>query len=301
MSQAVVGATDLNSALILASPDLIFSIDGNSIDLLSTGENNWFNRSRAGELTLTELFDHDLLRRVQQGIAEAQESADKRAKVEIMIAPDKPQFWGYLGLPKAAIFELTLVSIDHHRTLAAMRNTTELSRLQQAHLRDVMRDPLTGLRSQRALVTVLEKAFGEAKRFDNMRFALLIVDIDHFSDVNDQYGWDAGDQVLRSFAERVSATQRSSDFVCRFGDDIFAILLSEADIGDAVGMGKRLQAIASELAFDFAEEAFNITLSVGASAYIHEKTESVHQLINEAQDNLLIAQTHGGNQVIAAH
>lgn len=286
-------------ALINASPDIIFVLNASRIEPLSAGENPWLDTQKLGELTLDELFDEERLERVKSARLEAQENPLKRAKIELMLGPDAPQIWGYLGLTKAQIFEMTLVHLDANRCLCAMRNTTELSRLQQAHLRDVMRDPLTGLRSHRALITVLEKAFGEAQRFDNMRFALVIVDIDNFSDINDQYGWDAGDQVLKRFAEKISLTQRSSDFICRFGDDLFAMLLSEADIGDAVGMGERLQKIAASLEFEFADQPLNLTLSVGAAAYVPEQTESVHQLIHHAQDNLLIAQTRGGNEIVA--
>lgn len=72
---------------------------------------------------------------ISQGVVEAQEASDKRTKVELILGPDQPQFWGYLGLDKGQVFELTLVCIDGDRMLSSMRNTTELSRLQQAHLR----------------------------------------------------------------------------------------------------------------------------------------------------------------------
>ncbi|NVK01657.1 MAG: GGDEF domain-containing protein [Oceanospirillaceae bacterium] len=298
MSQAF-NATPENRALVSASPDILFVVKHAKIEPVSVGENAWLDSSKLNDLTLDELFDEARVEAIREAIESAERSDTKRAKMELLIGPDSPEIWGYLGLTKAQIFELTLVPLEEQRCLFAMRNTTELSRLQQAHLRDVMRDPLTGLRSHRALITVLEKSFGEAQRFDNMRFALVIADIDNFSDINDQYGWDAGDQVLKRFAEKIALTQRSSDFICRFGDDIFAMLLSEADIGDAVGMGHRLQTIAAELEFEFAKEPLNITLSIGTSAYIPEETETVHQLIHQAQDNLLIAQTHGGNEIIS--
>lgn len=285
-------------ALINASPDILFVLNANRIEPLSAGENLWLDTRKLSEFSLDELFDEERLERIREAQRDAQANDLKRAKLELLLGPDAPHIWGHLGLTKAQIFEMTLVELDSQRWLFAMRNTTELSRLQQAHLRDVMRDPLTGLRSHRALITVLEKAFGEAQRFDNMRFALVIVDIDNFSDINDRYGWDAGDQVLKSFAERISLTQRSSDFICRFGDDLFAMLLSEADIGDALGMGERLQKIAASLEFDFTEQPLNLTLSIGTTAYVPEQTESVHEMINQAQDNLLIAKTHGGNEVI---
>jgi len=60
-------------------------------------------------------------------------------------------------------------------------------------------------------------------------------------------------------------------------NDLFAMLLSESDIGDAVAAGERLQKIAGEL--EFAEQPLNLTLSVGTSAYTHEETNSVHEMI----------------------
>jgi len=298
---------NLSQALIQASPDLTFIIRGDSIELLTAGENSWLSAQKFSQLTLNELFDEDHLVSVQGAIdqlkhlakASPADSLSNTVKVELLIAPDRPQIWGYLGLTQAQIYELGLTRIDDHRILASMRNTTELSRLQQAHLRAVMRDPLTGLRSQRALVTVLEKAFGEAQRFDNMRFALVILDIDRFSSINEEYGWDAGDLVLKAVAQQLSATQRSSDFVCRFGDDLFALLLSEADLGDALGTSQRLQNLVSELSFDFAAKPIQLSLSAGATAYIPEQTESVAQLIAQAQHNLLLAKSRGAAHIIA--
>lgn len=298
MNPAVNASAAIYNACVSASPDILFIINDGTIEPLSVGENSWLDLKKLRGLTLEELFTNALRDAVVNGIAEAQQAEHNRAKVELLLGPENPQIWGYLGLDKGQLFELTLVAMDEHRSFASMRKTTELSRLQQAHLRDVMRDPLTGLRSHRALITVLEKAFGEAKRFDNMRFALVIIDIDHFSDINDRYGWDAGDQVLKRFAEKVTATQRSSDFVCRFGDDLFAMLLSEADIGDAIGAGERLQKIAAAMEFDFTDAPLNLKLSVGTSAYVHEVTESVHQMIREAQETLLTAQARGGNTAV---
>lgn len=297
MSQDTKSSTALNQALLSASPDIQLLINSNQVTPLSSGANPWLKIEHMANLSLSELFDEATAQDVHQAISKARTNESHQHQIELLIGPDNPKMWGYLGLKAPINFVLTLVAIDAQKTLIVMRDVTKLRRLEKAHSKEVMRDTLTGLRSHRALITVLEKAYGEAQRFDNMRFALIIVDIDKFRIINDRFGWDAGDKLLQAFAEQMRLTQRSSDFLCRFGDDQFAMLLSESDIGDALGAGKRLQNIIANLDLDFADSALELTISVGACAY-SEEIESAQQMINIAQDNLLIAKSQGGNGVV---
>jgi len=297
MSQNADAVSALNRALLNASPEIHLLINDQTLTTLSKGAQPWLDSERLDSVSLSELFDEAVTQTLQQAISRARTNPDHKHAFELLLGPDNPKIWGYIGLKAPINFILTLVAIDAKQTVLTLRDVTQLRRLEKAHTREVMRDTLTGLRSHRALITVLEKALGEAQRFDNMRFALIIVDIDKFSDINDRFGWDSGDRLLKRFADQLSLTQRSSDFLCRFGDDQFAMLLSESDIGDAIGAAKRLQKILAELDLDFGDGALSLTLSCGASAY-SEALESAQQMINSAQENLLIAKSQGGNAVV---
>ena len=90
------------------------------------------------------------------------------------------------------------------------------------------RDHLTGLPNRRALERDIE-----ALKWERREYALLMIDLDHFKRVNDEYGHDAGDETLRHAAKRLGARLRASDRLYRFGGDEFAILLRASDVCDA--------------------------------------------------------------------
>ena len=101
------------------------------------------------------------------------------------------------------------------------------------------RDPLTGLRNRRYFDETLADHLAAARRYER-ELSLVIFDIDHFKQINDTQGHDAGDAALRQFADLLKSTARKADIVCRHGGDEFAVILPETGRASAERFIERL-------------------------------------------------------------
>lgn len=111
-------------------------------------------------------------------------------------------------------------------SVLVFRDTTELKRNQEEVRQLAFHDPLTNLPNRRLLVDRLQQALGNAQRH-RRSLALMYLDLDHFKYINDTYGHDGGDELLKGIAERLRQTVRSTDTVVRQGGDEFVVLLPE--------------------------------------------------------------------------
>ncbi|HEU0202298.1 MAG TPA: sensor domain-containing diguanylate cyclase, partial [Burkholderiaceae bacterium] len=113
--------------------------------------------------------------------------------------------------------------------LLGLTDVSDLKRLERELYRQAAFDPLTGLANRRSFMEHLGRAFAHARR-SAQPLSLLYLDIDHFKAVNDAHGHTAGDEVLRMFAEIVTAGVRADDVVARLGGEEFAVLLPNATL-----------------------------------------------------------------------
>ncbi len=134
-----------------------------------------------------------------------------------------------------------------------------------------MTDALTGLHNRRSFEQILEREVEKTRRTGN-RFALLILDVDHFKTINDRYGHAAGDEILRTVARILIATSRKIDCCARLGGDEFAVLLPETTEGDAPFVVRRLQRALDEYNQD---AAIPLSISIGARNVDPAKPEEI--------------------------
>ncbi len=120
--------------------------------------------------------------------------------------------------------ELRLLDLLASQAAVAIVN----ARLHQSMSREAMSDMLTGLPNRRALDARLENEVQRAERYGH-QFAVLMMDLDGFKAINDTYGHDVGDRVLRDFARFLAEGKRSSDFLARYGGDEMAMIMPETD------------------------------------------------------------------------
>jgi diguanylate cyclase (GGDEF)-like protein/PAS domain S-box-containing protein len=155
-------------------------------------------------------------------------------------------------------------------------------------------DTLTGLPSRRLLLDRLEQAVHRAQR-SNHGLAVMFVDLDGFKAVNDTYGHDVGDKLLRETAERLQRCIRLSDSIGRLGGDEFAIVLEDARIpADAACVGERIiEALALPLVVD--GENLTIAASVGIAIYPNDGTDSA-TLLKHADVAMYSAKQAGRNR-----
>ena len=147
------------------------------------------------------------------------------------------------------------------RVRAALRTKVERDGLadQAAH------DPLTGLLNRRELDARADEAVALAQRHDRP-LSCLLLDLDHFKQVNDVHGHAAGDHVLRETGRRLSAACRISDVIARYGGEEFVLLLPETPLEAAVVLADKLRSALAETPFDVGNALISIRASVGAAA-----------------------------------
>ncbi len=158
-----------------------------------------------------------------------------------------------------------------------------------------LEDQLTKLPNRRAGLEALDKAWSKAVR-DNAPLLVMIMDIDHFKGVNDTYGHEAGDEVLRRTAVAMKGAIRDYDEICRFGGEEFLVVCPGASLDEAALVGNRIRKAVENNHIDSPEFTGNITISVGA-ALREEGTPSPNGLIKLADEALYAAKDAGRNKV----
>ncbi|AEF23834.1 histidine kinase N-terminal 7TM domain-containing diguanylate cyclase [Pseudomonas fulva] len=156
-------------------------------------------------------------------------------------------------------------------------------------------DPLTGLYNRRYLDELFARELARARR-DNAPLALALIDLDHFKQLNDQYGHLDGDDVLRSVAQYLVVNLRSSDTVFRIGGEEFLVILPGADVREAT---RRLEAICQGLAqkpIETRSGVRHVTLSAGLALW-PEQGRALDELLQAADAALYEAKRRGRNRV----
>jgi two-component system, cell cycle response regulator len=159
-------------------------------------------------------------------------------------------------------------------------------------------DALTGLYNRRYMETHLETLVEKA--FQSQRpLGLIMIDIDHFKPINDTYGHDAGDEVLREFASRVQASVRGIDLACRYGGEEFVVVMPDADLSIARAVGERLRRnIASEpFLVSKGKKKLDVTISVGIA--MRHDGETADAVLKRADEALYRAKRDGRNRVVS--
>ncbi|PLX84178.1 MAG: diguanylate cyclase response regulator [Desulfuromonas sp.] len=157
-------------------------------------------------------------------------------------------------------------------------------------------DPLTGLCNRRCLMQILDKELERSER-SKIPLSLAMVDIDFFKRVNDTYGHQLGDTVLIAVAELLKGHLRQYDVAARFGGEEFALVFPDTLPDQALQVAERIRAAAMDLSFPGPLQEVRLSLSLGISAFPHQRVRSVEGLIREADRALYGAKRGGRNRV----
>jgi diguanylate cyclase (GGDEF)-like protein len=158
-------------------------------------------------------------------------------------------------------------------------------------------DSLTHLANRRNIFENLSTYIAIANRY-NKNFCLCIFDIDDFKSINDNYGHNSGDDVLKDLAKTSSALMRNADKIARIGGEEFLILLSDTDINGAVSLCERLRLVIAARTLKFGKNQIKYTCSFGVTAYIKGK-DSTDSIFMRADKHLYRAKNKGKNIVIS--
>ena len=183
------------------------------------------------------------------------------------------------------IYERTESLLDTQKEL--LEDNNELTRL-------ALTDSLTGLSNRNQMNQILHKEYSRFERH-NQRFGIIMLDIDHFKSINDKYGHDAGDRVLKQMATIFEKAIRTSDFIARWGGEEFLICCTTIDEEDLLPIAETIRQLVATTEFDCPQA---ITASLGCAAIV--KGESITDLIKRADIALYEAKNGGRNQSIVS-
>lgn len=159
-------------------------------------------------------------------------------------------------------------------------------------------DQLTGVNNRRAFDLLSAQEIERAIRY-RQPLSLLALDIDFFKSINDNYGHEGGDEVLKEFARLCNALLRQSDSLCRIGGEEFAILLPMSSLSAARQIAERIRSNVEQHTFPLSHlnQTINITVSIGIS-YLIDTDAEIKALLARADSALYQAKGHGRNRVV---
>ena len=165
------------------------------------------------------------------------------------------------------------------------------SRAQRSVGRQQLYDPVTGLPNRRVFTRELRRVIGELSPQGD-KLAVVLVDLDHFKEVNDTFGYAVGDFLLRSVAQRLLEFRDGTDLVGRFGDDEFALMISEIERGEEVR--ELVERVLREVSrpHDFGGQELKISASIGGSIFPWDG-EDGQTLLRNAENALSTAKKQG--------
>ncbi|MEZ5925010.1 MAG: PleD family two-component system response regulator [Hyphomicrobiaceae bacterium] len=196
--------------------------------------------------------------------------------------------------------------VDRNEMLARIRTQIKRKRYSD-FLRDSLEqsvtqsitDPLTGLNNRRYMETHLKRLIAEALQ-KGRNLSVLIADIDHFKAVNDTYGHDVGDVVLKEFARRLKRSVRGVDLACRLGGEEFVVVMPDTEIERACQVAERIRGQIATEPFDAGQgpPTLRVTASVGV-ATLERPDDSAETIFKRADKALYAAKREGRNRVVA--
>ncbi len=155
-------------------------------------------------------------------------------------------------------------------------------------------DGLTQVSNRRYFEEALEREISRCRRYQR-ELALVLIDLDHFKQINDTYGHLAGDHVLKQLASTVKAKIRREDVFARYGGEEFSLLLPELDAKAAAMMAEKVRKLVEQTAFEFEGQRLPVSISLGVAAL--GKDRNAQALIAAADEKLYVAKNEGRNRV----
>lgn len=195
---------------------------------------------------------------------------------------DKIEMFALIGgsfVNGAILFMVGFFRIKYEKLLMQVRKLT-------------LTDPLTGLYNRRYFDLYLEKV---VHLNQGGSLVLMMLDIDYFKKINDQYGHQCGDEALKHISETIKQHVRKSDGYVRFGGEEFAIILPNITPEKAQDMAEQLRNALDQTPFIYKNKQIHFTISIGVAVYSGETTEA---FIEKADKGLYQAKENGRNQVV---
>jgi len=166
--------------------------------------------------------------------------------------------------------------------------------IEKAYMLSII-DGLTGAFNRRYLEETLKKDFDRFIRYNHI-FSVIMMDIDHFKKINDTYGHQAGDEVLKHLVRMVKNIIRTSDIVARYGGEEFCVVIYGSKKDDAIYVAERIRSIIKNNEVIYLDKRIKYTVSFGVST-VHKGIKDYEELLRKADTALYRAKNSGRDRV----
>ena len=181
--------------------------------------------------------------------------------------------------------------------IAALIYPIRNSLLYKSAIEKAHRDPVTGVNNRTAMDSNLEQELKLAQRHSH-DLSIILVDIDHFKQINDTYGHIAGDTILKRVAECMTECVRDSDAIYRYGGEEFLILLRNTNKPGAQLLAERIRQAIEDMYVNYDEFNIKVTASAGISKY--KQSDTMVSLVERCDNALYQAKEQGRNRVVTS-
>lgn len=236
-------------------------------------------------------------------LASLLKSREESRHIPIIIMVNESRTQTMLKALELGINDYLLLPLDLNEMMARVRTQIRRKKYQDAlrssYEKTVSRsvtDALTNLYNRHFMDAHLENMVQQSHRHQRP-MSLMLIDVDHFKPINDTYGHDVGDEVLRNMSKVIINCIRTADMAARFGGEEFVVLLPETDLLSGTVVTDRIRQMVEMTPFKVDHEigSLNVTVSIGAAQL--RKGETAAQLLKRADEALYKAKTSGRNQV----
>ena len=176
---------------------------------------------------------------------------------------------------------------DNSSNITFRKKLKDLERL-------ALTDPLTGLANRRYIEMKLDIKLTE-KRKHKSSFGVLFIDIDHFKRINDEFGHEVGDEILRMVANTLLANSRPFDIFGRWGGEEFVAIINDVNKDELCSIAERFRLFVEKSSIIKKDKVINVTVSIGAT--LAKKEDSMHSLIERADKLMYMSKKLGRNRV----
>ena len=283
-------------------PDPIFVIDkfGKYLDVIGGKERSLYH---SGDFLINKYL-HDVLPEsladtFMQTISEAIEDNSLKT-MEYQLGPEDIIGSPLDGPKSAQWFEGRVYPIKDHSgginsVVWLAINITERKQLEEQLKELSEKDALTGAYNRRYFTQIFDKEFAIAQRYKN-KLSILLIDIDNFKEVNDTYGHDGGDAVLKRFVIFCEEILRESDLFSRYGGEEFIVMLASTPSLGAAIIAERIRANIEEMSVTYKKQTIKFTISIGISLVLDTDTNS-NAVLTRADSALYQAKKKGRNRI----
>ena len=283
-------------------PDPIFIISkfGKYLDVIGGKERSLYHsgESLIGK-HLNDVLPENLADTFMQAISESV-TEESLKTIEYLLGPED-----IVGSPvdspkgkqwfEAQIYPIKNQSNEINSVIWIPINITKRKNLEE-RVKDLSEgDSLTGAFNRRYFLKIFENEFSISKRYKN-KLSVLHIDIDNFKEINNRYGQDGGDAVLKRFVVFCEATLRDSDLFARYGGEAFIVMLPNTPSLGAAIIAERIRTNTEELRITYKEETIQFTISIGISLILDTDTNS-NAVLTRADTALYQAKKRGRNRI----